>query len=83
MNRLRDLRSSDLFLMVEHTLYVALGGVLAVTALAALADVVHTLWGAVAEWNGPSALLVTVDRLLFVQMLAEILNSTADHMAEA
>ncbi len=75
MNRLRDLRSSDLFLLVEHTLYVALGGVLSVTALAALADVVHTLWGAVAEWNGPSALLVTVDRLLFVQMLAEILHT--------
>jgi len=75
MNRLRDLRSSDLFLLVEHTLYVALGGVLSVTALAALADVVHTLWGAVAEWNGPSALLVTVDRLLFVLMLAEILHT--------
>ena len=75
MSRFRDLRSSDLFLMVEHALYVALGVVLSVTGLAALADVVHTLWGAMINWNGPSALLVTVDRLLFVLMLAEILHT--------
>jgi uncharacterized membrane protein (DUF373 family) len=75
MNRIRDLRSSELFLMVEHALYVALGIVLSVTALAALADLAFTLWGAVAAWNGPGALLVTVDRLLFVLMLTEILHT--------
>ena len=75
LNRLRNLRSSDLFLLVEHMLYVALGGVLSVTALAALAGVVHTLWGAFTDWNGPNSLLVTVDRLLFVLMLAEILHT--------
>ncbi len=75
MNRLRNLRSSELFLMVEHALYVALGLVLSVTALAALADVVYTLWDGVAAWNGPGALLVTVDRLLFVLMLTEILHT--------
>ncbi len=75
MSRFRDLRSSDLFLMVEHALYVALGIVLSVTGLAALVDVVHTLWGALINWNGASALLVTVDQLLFVLMLAEILHT--------
>ena len=75
MSALRELRSSDLFLMVEHALYVALGIILSVTALAALADVTHTLWGAVTDWNGPTALLATTDRLLFVLMLAEILHT--------
>ena len=75
MHRLRDLRSSEMFMMFEHALYVALGLVLSVTALAALADVVFTLWGALTDWNGPGALLVTVDRLLFVLMLAEILHT--------
>ena len=75
MNRLRDLRPSNPFLMVEHALYVALGIVLAVTALAALIDLVHTFWGAVVDWNGPGALLVTTDKLLFVLMLAEILHT--------
>ena len=74
-DNLRNLRSSSIFLTVEHALYVALGVVLSVTAVAALADVVHTLWGAIMGYNGPTALLVTVDRVLFVLMLAEILHT--------
>ena len=75
MTKIRDLRSSDLFLMVEHSLYIALGIVLSTTALAALVDLAHSLWVAIANWSGPDALLVTVDRLLFVLMLAEILHT--------
>ena len=75
MNKLRELRSSDVFLTVEHALYVALGAILSVTALAALVDVAYTLWGALTDWNGPPALLATTDRLLFVLMLAEILHT--------
>ena len=75
MMKLRDIQSSDVFLKVEHALYVALGIILSVTALAALTDVAHTLWGAVTNWSGPTALLATTDRLLFVLMLAEILHT--------
>jgi uncharacterized membrane protein (DUF373 family) len=75
MRKLHELRSSEVFLTVEHALYVALGAILSITALAALVDVAHTLWDALADWNGSYALLATTDRLLFVLMLAEILHT--------
>ncbi len=80
MTTLRDLRSASPFLMVEHALYVALGIVLSVTALAALVDLVHTLWTAITDWSGPGALLLTMDQLLFVLMLAEILHTVRASM---
>ena len=63
------------FLTVEHLLYIALGAVLAVAAVAALADVVYMLVVAMLDWNGTASLLPTVDRLLFVLMMAEILHT--------
>ena len=75
MRKLSELRSADVFLAVEHALYVALAVILSLTALAALVDVAYTLWGALTDWSGPSALLSTTDRLLFVLMLAEILHT--------
>ena len=67
--------ANRVFLRVEHFLYMALGAVLAVTAAAALLDVVYRLGIAVLERADSAALLSTVDRLLFVLMLAEILHT--------
>ena len=67
--------SSDLFLNVEHTLYIALGVVLSLTALVALVGSAVSLWGAVTQWGGNATLLEVIDRLLFVLMLAEILHT--------
>ena len=67
--------SSVAFLFVEHGLYIALGLILAVTAIMALGGAALELWGALGQSSGGEALLKIVDRLLFVLMLAEILHT--------
>jgi uncharacterized membrane protein (DUF373 family) len=72
----RALRMSNaLFQNIEHGIYVVLGIVLSLTALIALILAIETLWNGVMNWSGGSALLVIIDRLLFVLMLAEILHT--------
>lgn len=72
----RGLRiSSAVFLNVEHGIYIAIGVVLSLTALIALASATASLWGAVLDWGGGLGLLLIMDRLLFVLMLAEILHT--------
>lgn len=72
----RGLRfSSDLFLNVEHAIYIALGFVLSITALIALGSAAYTLWTVLLAWSGGAALLVVIDQLLFVLMVAEILHT--------
>jgi uncharacterized membrane protein (DUF373 family) len=67
--------SSDLFLNVEHLLYIALGLVLSMTALIALVSASLSLWSAVIQPGADTNLLKVIDRLLFVLMLAEILHT--------
>ena len=73
-NRVMQL-SSVAFLAVEHGLYIALGLILAITAILALGGVALELWDAIGQSSGGEALLKIVDRLLFVLMLAEILHT--------
>jgi hypothetical protein len=68
-------RSTDLFLSVEHAIHIALGALLSVAALIALAGSVAILWNGLPDWQGGEALLTLMDRLLFVLMLAEILHT--------
>ena len=67
--------TSDLFLNVEHLIYVALGIALALSALIALGSAAYQLWGALLQWSGGTALLSIIDQLLFVLMIAEILHT--------
>jgi hypothetical protein len=67
--------SNTVFQHIEHGIYVILGGVLSLTALMALILAIATLWDGVAHWGDGSAMLVIIDRLLFVLMLAEILHT--------
>jgi uncharacterized membrane protein (DUF373 family) len=66
---------SEVFLQTEHAIYIALGVVLAVTAIIALVGTVGSLWAAGTHWSGATAILLIIDRLLFVMMIAEILHT--------
>jgi hypothetical protein len=67
--------STELFLRIELVVYVALGILLSVTALLALASATLLLWEGMRDWSGTSAVFLIVDRLMFVLMLIEILHT--------
>lgn len=67
--------SSGAFLQIEHGIYLAIGLLLSITAVIALGGATYTLWTALLDWSGGSALLLVMDRVLFVLMLAEILHT--------
>ena len=72
----RGLRfSTDMFETVEHVAYVALGVLLAVTAVIALVSAAATLWNGIVDWGDGTAIFTTIDRLLLVLMLVEILHT--------
>ena len=65
--------ASDMFLHVEQAIYIALGVVLSLTALLALAGTGKLLWEGLQDWTGTTSVFEVIDRLLFVLMLIEIL----------
>jgi uncharacterized membrane protein (DUF373 family) len=67
--------SRRLFLGVEHVLYLALGILLCLTAVLALAGAAATLWQGLGEWTATETVFIVIDRLLFVLMLIEILHT--------
>ncbi len=67
--------SVDMFLQVEHAVYIALGALLSITALLALGSAALLLWDGVRDWAGTSAIFLVIDRLLLVLMLIEILHT--------
>jgi uncharacterized membrane protein (DUF373 family) len=66
---------SRIFVQVEHFIYLATGVFLAFTAALALASAAISLWGAAIAWGAPDDIIITIDRLLFVLMLLEILHT--------
>jgi uncharacterized membrane protein (DUF373 family) len=66
---------SRAFEQVEHIIYLATGFLLACTAALALASSAITLLAAVMSGGQAEAIIVTIDRLLFVLMLLEILHT--------
>jgi uncharacterized membrane protein (DUF373 family) len=67
--------AADLFIWVEHAAYAALGVLLCVTALVALAGAAVQLFQGMADWTGTKAIFSIIDRLLFVLMLIEIMHT--------
>jgi uncharacterized membrane protein (DUF373 family) len=61
--------------IVELAIYAVLGVLLAITALAALANAARLLWGAIGHWMGGLATPQVLNELLFVLMAVEILNT--------
>jgi hypothetical protein len=67
--------STELFQRIELGVYVTLGVLLSVTALLALGSAALLLWEGMRDWSSTSAIFLTVDRLMFVLMLIEILHT--------
>jgi uncharacterized membrane protein (DUF373 family) len=68
-------RGAHLINAIEQAVYLAIGGLLVLTLLLALAGSGKLLWDGVQDWTGTSAIFQIIDRLLFVLMLVEILNT--------
>ncbi len=67
--------AGDAFLKIEIFAYMVLGVVLALAALVGIGASVASLWASVQEHGSSDALVITIDRLLFVLMLVEILHT--------
>ncbi len=63
------------FIYTEYLIYLALGGLLAASALLALAVSAQSVWSAIVNWEGTEGIIEAVDRLLFVFMIAEIIHT--------
>ncbi len=68
------------FLWMEHATYVALGVLLSLTAVMALAATVALMWSSLGNWTSDEAVLQIIDRLLFVLMVVEILHTVRASM---
>ncbi len=64
--------SNRLFAHIEHAVYIVLGGILSVAAIFTLCGAAMVLWQGLDDWRGTHTIFETIDRLLFVLMLAEI-----------
>ena len=73
-------RASETFIWIEHGAYMALGGLLSLAALVGLAGAADQLWAGLSDWTGTHAILLVMDRLLFVLMVVEILHTVRASM---
>jgi uncharacterized membrane protein (DUF373 family) len=67
--------ASRAFLGLENIAYVVLGLLLAVAALLGVLGAASSLWDAVLRLGDGTALILAIDRLLFVLMVVEILHT--------
>jgi uncharacterized membrane protein (DUF373 family) len=67
--------ASRAFLRIEVFAYLILGMFLALTALLGIGSVAVSLWKNVQEHISANSLVLTIDRLLFVLMVVEILHT--------
>ncbi|WP_419730869.1 phosphate-starvation-inducible PsiE family protein [Lichenicola sp.] len=67
--------ATRVFLNVETVAYIALGVLLALTTLIGMASAGGALWSALMARGDPNAIVATIDRLLFVLMLVEIMHT--------
>jgi uncharacterized membrane protein (DUF373 family) len=64
-----------IFGQVEDYIYIVLGVVLALAAVLGIVSSSAALWSAVQQHGDSNSLVVTIDRLLFVLMVVEILRT--------
>lgn len=67
----------DLFGQAERYAYIAVGILLVLTTVIALVGSLLLLWHGVLDWSGTNEVFETVDRLLFVLMLVEIMHTVS------
>lgn len=63
------------FLQVEVLAYVVLGIMLALTAMLGIGNAGVSLWTTLLNHSDPDTIVLTIDRLLFVLMVVEILHT--------
>lgn len=63
------------FVQVETYVYMALGVLLALTTVIGIASAGASVWHSLRAYGSPDALVSTIDRLLLVVMLVEILHT--------
>ncbi len=68
-------RTADLIHKVEQIVYIAVGALLVLALLLALAGAAALLWDGALNFTGTEAVYRIIDRLLFVLMLVEILHT--------
>ena len=67
--------AASIFLTVETIAYLVLGLLLALTTLVGIGSAAGSLWHAITGGADPNGIISTIDRLLFVLMLVEILHT--------
>jgi uncharacterized membrane protein (DUF373 family) len=67
--------AGSVFLSVEVLAYVVLGIMLAIAVLVGVSGAAVSLWGAIKARGDAEALVLAVDRLLFVLMVVEVLHT--------
>ena len=67
--------STGAFRHMEHFVYIVLGILLSVASVLALGAVIAQLYRGMQDWSSGDAILLTIDRLLFVLLLVEILHT--------
>ena len=72
--------TASTFLWVEHATYMALGVLLSLAVLLGLGGAAWVLVTGLADWTGTRAILLIIDRLLFVLMVVEILHTVRASM---
>ena len=72
---LRGARGANMIQRAEEVVYLAIGIMLVLSLLLALAGSGRLLWDGLADWSGTTAIFEIIDRLLFVLMLVEILHT--------
>jgi uncharacterized membrane protein (DUF373 family) len=70
--------ASDLLGRAELFAYLVIGVLLALAALVGIGSAAFSLWDAAQEHGAADAIVVTIDRLLFVLMVVEILHTVRD-----
>jgi uncharacterized membrane protein (DUF373 family) len=68
-------RTNTVFFHVEHAVYIALGVLLSVLAVVALAHAGLNVLRSLTKWDDAEQVFTIMDELLFVLMLAEILHT--------
>ena len=70
-------KGKDIFHRAEQAAYIVVGALLGIAAVIALAGAVSLLWRGALDWSGTGEVFETVDRLLFVLMLIEIMHTVS------
>lgn len=67
--------ATDAFLKIETFAYIVLGALLAAAALIGMFGAAQSLWESLLAHGDADAVVFTIDRLLFVLMIVEILHT--------